>query len=138
LHKSIEDVAIGIDGAPQPVFLPLDRHDHLIEVPLVGKVTARAPPQLMGKFTTELRRPLRDGLKRDVNAALGQQVFDVTQAQRNLIIEPWASIARNGAASPVISRAGDVNCSAHAGMKLAKMREFSRSRQLEAPGRTLR
>jgi hypothetical protein len=43
----------------------------------------------MDKFTTELRRPLRDGLKRDVNAALGQQVFDVTQAQRNSIIEPY-------------------------------------------------
>ena len=34
----------------------------------------------MGAFATKFCDPLRDGQKRDVNAALGKQVFDVTQA----------------------------------------------------------
>ena len=39
LQQSIEDVAVGVDGAPQPVFLPLDCHHHFIKLPLVCKVT---------------------------------------------------------------------------------------------------
>jgi len=40
LQQGIEDVTVGIDSAPQPVFLSLDRHHHLIEVPFVGKVAS--------------------------------------------------------------------------------------------------
>lgn len=40
LQQAIEDVAVRIDGAPQPVLLPLDRHHHLVEVPFVGKVAS--------------------------------------------------------------------------------------------------
>lgn len=40
LQQGIEDVTVFIDVAPQPVFLPLDRHHHLIELPLVGKLTS--------------------------------------------------------------------------------------------------
>lgn len=40
LQQGIEDVTVCIDGALQPVFLSLDRHHHLIELPLVGKVAS--------------------------------------------------------------------------------------------------
>lgn len=40
LQQGIEDVTVGIDGAPQPVLLSLDRYHHLIELPLVGKVAS--------------------------------------------------------------------------------------------------
>ena len=63
LQQGVKNVTIRIDGAPQPVFLPLDRHHHLIELPLIGKVAPRAPPELMSKSQTELRRPFRDGLE---------------------------------------------------------------------------
>ncbi len=43
----------------------------------------------MGKFQAEFRRPFRDGLKRDGDAALSQQIFDVAKAQREPIIEPY-------------------------------------------------
>lgn len=39
LQQGVKSLTIRIDGAPQPVFLSLDRHHHLIELPLVGKVT---------------------------------------------------------------------------------------------------
>lgn len=38
LQQGIEDVTVCIDGASQPVFLSLDRHHHLIELPLIGKL----------------------------------------------------------------------------------------------------
>lgn len=40
LQQGIEDVTVCIDGTPQPVFLTLDRHSHLVELPLVGKVAS--------------------------------------------------------------------------------------------------
>lgn len=78
LQQTIENVAVGINGAPQPVLPALDRHDHLIKVPFIRKITARPPTKLVGELQAKFRRPLRDCLKRDINAALGKQVFDVT------------------------------------------------------------
>lgn len=60
LQQGIKDVAICINRAPQPVFLSLDRHHHLIELPLVGKVAPRAPQELMSELQAELRRPFAD------------------------------------------------------------------------------
>ncbi|MBB4277501.1 hypothetical protein GGE12_005308 [Rhizobium mongolense] len=37
LQEGVENIAVGIDGAPQPLSRSLDRHDHLVEVPFVGK-----------------------------------------------------------------------------------------------------
>ena len=42
----------------------------------------------MSEFEAELRSPFRDGLKRDLNAALGQQIFDVSKAEWKPVIEP--------------------------------------------------
>jgi len=42
----------------------------------------------MSEFLAEFRRPFGDGLKRDDDAALRQQIFHVAQAQREPIIEP--------------------------------------------------
>lgn len=51
-------------------------------------MASRAPAKLVGEFETELRSPFRHGLERDVNAALGKQIFDVTKAERKPVIEP--------------------------------------------------
>ncbi len=72
LQQGIEDVAIGINGAPEPVFLSLDRHHHFIKLPFVSKVAARAPTELVGQFETKLCSPFRDGLERNLNTALGK------------------------------------------------------------------
>lgn len=42
----------------------------------------------MSELQAEFRRPLGDGLKRDDDAALRQQIFHVAQAQREPIMEP--------------------------------------------------
>ena len=57
LQQSIENLAVGIDGAPQPVFLALDRYDHLIEMPFVCEVADRPPLELVGEFQAKLSRP---------------------------------------------------------------------------------
>lgn len=88
LQEGIEDVAIGIDGAPEPIFLTLDGDHHFIKLPLIGKVAPRAPAELVGEFEAELRSPFRDGLERDLDAALGKKILDITKAERKPEIEP--------------------------------------------------
>lgn len=44
-------------SAPQPVFLALDRYDHLIEMPFVCEVADRPPLELVGEFQAKLSRP---------------------------------------------------------------------------------
>ena len=41
----------------------------LVQMPLVGKVASCAAPELMSERQAEFRRPFRDGLKRDGDAA---------------------------------------------------------------------
>ena len=42
----------------------------------------------MSELQAEFRRPFRDRLQRDGDAALSQQIFDVAKAEREPIIEP--------------------------------------------------
>lgn len=63
LQQGIKDIAVGIDGAPQPVLLSLDSHHHLIELPLVGKIASRPRSELMSELQAEFRHPFRDGLE---------------------------------------------------------------------------
>jgi hypothetical protein len=81
LDQGIENMTIGIDGAPQPVFLALDSNDHFVEMPFVGKTSLAPPPDGTGIFSVELGSPFRDCLERNFNAALSQQIFNMTQAQ---------------------------------------------------------
>jgi hypothetical protein len=57
-------------------------------MPLVGKTSPGPPPDGAGIVTAELGSPFRDSLERDFNAALGQQIYYMTQAQRKAEIEP--------------------------------------------------
>lgn len=60
LQQGIKYVTVCIDGAPQLVFLTLDRHHHLIELPLVGKAATRTPTELLSEPQAG---PLGDGLE---------------------------------------------------------------------------
>ena len=88
LDQSVENITISIYGPPQPVFSALDSNDHFVEMPLVGKTSPGPPPDGTGIFSAELGSPFRDSLERDFNAALSQQIFYMTQAQRKAEVEP--------------------------------------------------
>lgn len=84
----IENVTAGIDGAPQPVFLSLYGHDHLIKMSFVSKIAAGLPTKLKGELQAEFPRPFGKSLKRHLDPTLGKQVFNVAQARRKPTIEP--------------------------------------------------
>jgi hypothetical protein len=63
LHNLLKNVAIGVNCPPQPVLLSFDGYDDLVEMPFVGKAATGATANALGKLSTELCRPFRDGLE---------------------------------------------------------------------------
>src|SRR5271168_2866686 len=87
LDENIENEPVLVDGTPEPMFLPGDVDDDLIEVPLVA--TARgALTNAVGEFPAEFKAPLPDRLVRHRDAAGGQHLLDHAQAQREPKIQP--------------------------------------------------
>ena len=54
-----------IDSAPQPVFLPTDGDDDLVEATFITETAGRSPPDIIGELPAEFRRPQSYGLVRD-------------------------------------------------------------------------
>ncbi len=100
LHKTIEHLAFGIDGSPQIHPLATNGDEHLIEVPGRMRLGAHRP-QTSGDHRPEHRHPASDRFVGDVDAAFGEQLFDISEAQREAKIEPdsvlddlrWETIA---------------------------------------------
>lgn len=63
LRQGFKQATAGRGGAPQPVSLSLDRHDHLIEIASLGKLAACSAPELKNELRTEFRRLFRYRLK---------------------------------------------------------------------------
>src|SRR3984893_16027658 len=56
LHQNIENEAVLVDGAPEPVPLPGDADDNLIKVPFVA-TARRSPTDAVGEFPAEFEAP---------------------------------------------------------------------------------
>src|SRR5205823_5748506 len=61
LDENIENEPVLVDGTPDPMLLPGDADDDLIEVPLVA-TARRALTNAVGEFPAEFKAPLPDRL----------------------------------------------------------------------------
>ena len=87
LDQHIEDLAFGVDGAPQVDHAAIDLEIDLIQMP--ARVGFRsASTQVRGDRRPEVVYPAPNGLVGDCNAAFCQQIFDVAQAQGEAEVEP--------------------------------------------------
>ena len=75
--------------APQIVTTAVDRQEHLVEVPLVAG-SGLAAAQAGRVDGSELGAPLPDRLVRDDHAADQHEPLDLTEAQREPVIQPHA------------------------------------------------
>jgi hypothetical protein len=87
LDQDVENEAILIDRAPQPVRLASNRDDDLIHMPFVA-ASRRALADLIGERLAELLPPLAHGLVRYANPARRQHFLDHAQAQGKPEIQP--------------------------------------------------
>lgn len=87
LHQHVEYLTFLVDGPPHGPALTTYFHDHFVEMPnLVG--AQPNPANVDGDGGLELHRPAANSLVADVDAALGEYLLDIAQAQRQAVVEP--------------------------------------------------
>ena len=87
LNQDIDHLAILIDAAPEILPLTLDSDEHLIQVQTVAQATL-APLEGPGLVGTELHPPLADCFAGNCEAALREEVLNVSKAETKAVVEP--------------------------------------------------
>ena len=87
LRENIEDVAIRVDGAPNPVFLTSNWDNDFIKIPFVVGTKAIAPNAIC-EMRAKLFVPQPDRFPADNHAPFNQKVFDVGGAHSEVVVSP--------------------------------------------------
>src|SRR5215217_1469368 len=93
LDQDVQHDPVLIHRPPEPVLLPCDPHGNLFEVPRVSSMR-QSTADLIGDALAELEAPLppidllRNPIMADCNAASGQDLVHMAQAQGEAEIEP--------------------------------------------------
>jgi hypothetical protein len=105
LHEGIEDVALLIHRPPEVVAFTMGGEEHFIQMPLVAGL---GPPtsELIGIRLAELLARLVDGFVGDDDSTGKQQLFDITIAQAEAVIQPDAAADDLSRARVVFIRVG--------------------------------
>jgi hypothetical protein len=83
----IEHNAMLVNGPPQLVLFASDFQEHLIQMPCVSRPAAMAL-QLIGVGLTKFQAPLPNRFVGQHNAALCQELFDLTETEREANRQP--------------------------------------------------
>ena len=87
LQQDVDDLAVLVDGPPEVLALAADGHEQFVQMPGVADGPGPTPePSRVGG--AEGLAPVPDGLVRDGDAALGEEVFDVAEAEGEPVVEP--------------------------------------------------
>ena len=87
LHEDIDQVTILIHRAPQILALTIDPHEDFVQEPRISEATL-SPPQPPRVVGAELSAPLSNGFVRHDDASVGQEIFDISEAQAIPVVDP--------------------------------------------------
>ena len=87
LDEEVDQVTVLIHRAPEILALPVDRHEDFVQKPHIYESTLTSP-QPPGVIGAELPALLPNGFVRHDDAALGQQILDIPEAQAVSVIQP--------------------------------------------------
>ena len=87
LEQDVDHVAVLVNRTPEIVLLTPDVHEEFIQVPRIAQATLSPlePTRILG---TELPTPLSDGFLGNQDPPLCQEIFDITEAQAEAVVEP--------------------------------------------------
>jgi len=114
-HQDVESIAVLIDSTPEIELLSLNLHEDFIDEPSIAQ-PALLSSDRSGIFRPELQAPVSNCLVRDGNATLGEEIFDITEAERKPMIEPhsvaddfrWKAVACVvGCHAPIVVNSAD-------------------------------
>ena len=84
-HRDVQHDPVLVDSAPEVVNDAVDADENLIHVPGIARSWPPAT-QPFGEFGAELAAPMADNFADDHDAALGQDEFNVPQAEAEQVI----------------------------------------------------
>ncbi len=87
LQVDIDHLPILVDSPPQVVLLTVDLNEYLINVERIA-IAPMFSLQPLGELRSELDTPQPDRFVADSNTSLGQQIFDISVAQVEAVVEP--------------------------------------------------
>ena len=87
LDEQVNQVTVLVHGAPQILALTVDRDEDFVQQPRISEstLTSLHPPGVIG---AELPAPLPNSFVRHDDAAFGQQILDIPEAQAVSVIQP--------------------------------------------------
>ena len=87
LYENVDHVTVLVDGPPEILTAALNIHEQLVQIPRVAQATwsVPQPPSVVG---LERPTPVPNGLVGDGDAALGEQVLGITEAETKAVVEP--------------------------------------------------
>ena len=87
LHQDVESIAVLIERPPEITTLAVDSDEYFVEEP---RIAWPSLPLAQGSSigASELETPLPDRLVADSDSTLGQEIFDIPEAQAETVIQP--------------------------------------------------
>ena len=104
LHQDVDHIAILVDRPPEIVLPALHRDEQFIQVPRVTHPPAPMP-EPPGVGGAKGLTPVSDGLVRDQDAPVSQEIFGVAEAETEAVIQP-DGVADDLGREPVATVAG--------------------------------
>jgi hypothetical protein len=78
LNQDVENEAVLIDGAPEPMLVATDCDDDFVETPFIA-TNRGASTNAIGKFSAEFLRPMANGLMAHLNATSSEHFLNHPQ-----------------------------------------------------------
>ena len=87
LDEDIDHVAVLVDGTPQILPFAVDRYEDFVQKPCISESTP-ATFQTPDIIETKLPTPPANGLIGHDDPSLGEQIFDISAADTESVVEP--------------------------------------------------
>ena len=87
LQENIDDITVLIHGTPKILLMTVNSDEKLIQVPSIPETTLLLL-ETPSKVGSEFPAPSPDGFIGNNNPAFGEEIFDITEAQAETVIDP--------------------------------------------------
>ena len=87
LNQDVDHIAVLIHGTPEILLLAIDSNEDFVQVPNIAEA-ALTPLQFSGIARTELLTPESNRFIRDDDAAFGEKILHISEAQTETMVNP--------------------------------------------------
>ena len=87
LQQNVDDITVLVNGTPKILLLTVNPDEQFVQIPSVPETTLLFL-ETPSKVGSEFPAPSPDGFIGNNNPAFGEEIFDITEAQAETVIDP--------------------------------------------------